>query len=218
MSSAQLARVRTAILVVVLVAVAAVIAVIVLRGGGDDAKVVNAGPSRTPTAEATASPTPTKSPSATPSASATSPAGQPCDDGKRDIDPTGVDEDTLPVDCGLAPVSVAEEKKSGLTVACGGRYPVILYKTYTKRGQASVCGVDASGAKFRIAFKPKDGEAIDMAGRYVSDLDAFIGEDQGTEYGILGYDGTLVVTAPSGTMKSYKASDWMTLDNEDDAD
>lgn len=205
--------------VAVVIAVAVVAAVLWRMGGDDDAKAA-ASPTRqtatpspsptaattTPTPEAT-TPTPTPTPTASPS----------CEGPDTVFNEEGVEKDTLLPDCGVAPVSEPEREKSGLSLACGGDYPIILYKTTTSGAKTSICGTDSSGTDFRFVTQPTGGEVLDLKGRYEPDLDAFVATQDGATYAVQAYDGTLLITR-NGQKTTQKASDWISLDNEPDTD
>lgn len=184
--------------------------------GGDN----EAEPIATPSSEATTPEPTTQTPSATPS---TIPTPVPtvtasCEGPDTVFNEEGVEQDSLLPDCGVAkPVTVPEQKKSGLGLACGGDYPVILYKTTTTGAKTSICGVDSSGVDFRLVTKPRGGPVVDLKGRYEPSLDAFVADDRDTRYTVLAYDGTLQVTK-DGQKSSQKASDWISLDNEPDGE
>jgi hypothetical protein len=199
--------------------VAAVVAVAVWRLGGDDDK---AEPLSTATRETTtattAAPSPiettTATPSPTPTPTSTSPT---CEGPDTVFNEDGTEKDTLLPDCGVAPVDEAEQQKTGLSLACGGSYPVILYKTTTTDAKTSICGRDSSGADFRLVTQPSGGEVADLPGRYEPDLDAFVASQGGTTYTVQAYDGTLIVSK-DGAKSKQTASDWISLDNEADTD
>lgn len=200
---------------VVLVVVAVVaIAVWRLGGGDDEAEPLAAATQRTTTPaptptpqETTSSPTPTPTPTGTAE----------CEGPDTVFNEEGVEQDSLLPDCGVAPVSQPEQDRTGLSLACGGTYPVILYKTTTTGAKTSICGVDSSGVDFRLVTQPKGGEVSDLKGRYEPDLDAFVAKDGDTTYTVLAYDGTLEVTT-NGKKSSQASSDWISLDNEPDSD
>lgn len=129
----------------------------------------------------------------------------------------GVKQESLLPDCGTTPVTVEQEKDAGLGLACGGSYPVILYKTTTTGAKTSICGKDASGESFRLVTKPSGGDVVDLPASYDPQLDAFVAKNDGTSYAVLGYDGTLVVKKDGSTTRQ-KSSDWISLDNESDYD
>ncbi|WP_332666542.1 hypothetical protein [Aeromicrobium sp.] len=129
----------------------------------------------------------------------------------------GVKQDSLLPDCGTTPVTLDEQKDDGLGLACGGSYPVILYKTTTTDAKTSICGKDASGESFRFVTKPDGGDVIDLPGSYEPQLDAFVAKQGDTKYAVQGYDGTLLITKDGSTTRQ-KSSDWISLDNEPDYD
>ena len=220
MSQSAAPRSKRALVVVAALVVIGVIAVAVWRLGGDDeAKPLSTAteqrtttatpPPTTPTPEET---TPTATP--TPAATSSSPT---CEGPDTVFNEEGVEKDSLLPDCGVAPVDTAEQEKTGLGLACGGSYPVILYKTTTTDAKTSICGRDSSGADFRFVTRPSGGDVVDLAGRYEPDLDAFVAKDGDTTYTVQAYDGTLLVTK-DGKKSTQKASDWISLDNEPDID
>jgi hypothetical protein len=160
----------------------------------------------------------TDSPSPTPTKTTTkAPAEVACEGPDTQFNVEGVEQDSLLPDCGTTPVTQAQQKKSGLGLACGGSYPVILYKTTTSDARTSICGKDASGEKFRLVTKPKGGEVVDLPGSYDPSLDAFVAKKDGTRYVVQGYDGTLLVVK-DGRTTTQKSSEWISLDNESDYD
>jgi hypothetical protein len=199
--------------------VAIVVAVAVWRLGGDDDK---AEPLSTATQETTtattATPSPvettTVTPSPTPTPTSTSPT---CEGPDTVFNEDGTEKDSLLPDCGVAPVDDAEQQRTGLSLACGGSYPVILYKTTTTDAKTSICGRDSSGADFRLVTQPSGGDVVDLPGRYEPDLDAFVASQDGTTYTVQAYDGTLIVSK-DGEKSKQVASDWISLDNEADTD
>jgi hypothetical protein len=200
--------------------VAAVIGVAMWSLGGDDTAEPLAAPTQETTAPAeTQAPTPppdetTPTPSPTPTPTSTSPT---CEGPDTVFNEEGVEKTTLLPDCGVAPVDETEQQKTGLSLACGGSYPVILYKTTTTGAKTSICGRDSSGADFRLVTQPTGGEVVDLKGRYEPDLDAFVASQDGTTYTVQAYDGTLLVTS-NGKKTTQPASDWISLDNEPDTD
>lgn len=200
--------------VAVLLAVAVVVtAALWLKGGDEKVAAPTSGASSrgtSSTIEATDPPTTTE-PTAAPSTTPT------CEDADSQFNVEGTDQDSLLPDCGVAPVTKVEEKQSGLDLACGGTYPVILYKTTTSGAKTSVCGVDSSGVDFRIVTKPTGGDIVDIGGSYDPGLDAFVGTRDGTTYTVQAYDGALLVRR-DGTTTTQKSSDWISLDNESDGD
>jgi hypothetical protein len=190
-------------------AVVAVVAFALWRLGGDDAKPLASGTETTatttmPTTEAT---TPSPTPTATPS----------CEGPHTQFNVAGIEQDSLLPDCGVAAVTHTEEKKSGLGLACGGTYPVILFKTTTTSAKTSICGTTPSGEDFRFVTRATGGQVLDLPGAYDPQLDAFVARKAGTTYTVRAYDGTLLVTK-DGTTTKQKASDWISLDNESDYD
>ena len=118
-------------------------------------------------------------------------------------------------DCGQTPVTKVEEKKTGLSLACGGDYPVILYKSTTTGAKTSICGRDTIGDRFRVVIKPTGSETLDLAGTYAWRQDAYVAEHEGTRYVLRAVDGTLEVTRDGRTTRQ-ESKDWISLDNESD--
>jgi hypothetical protein len=199
--------------------VAGVIAVVVLRLGGDDAEPRATATQSTSSAPTTATPTPEEtSSSPTPSPTPTPTSTASCEGPDTIYNEDGTEQESLLPDCGIAPVTQPEQEKSGLSLACGGSYPVILYKTTTTGAKTSICGRDSSGADFRLVTQPKGGgPVVDLKGTYESQLDAFVAKDGSTTYSVQAYDGTLLVDQGGRTTKQ-KSSDWISLDNEPDSD
>jgi hypothetical protein len=206
-------------IVMTLLVVAGVIAVAVVRLGGDDSEPRSAATQTTATASPTPEPTPQQtSSSPTPSATPTPTSTASCEGPNTLYNEDGTEQDSLLPDCGVAPVTQPEQQKSGLSLACGGSYPVILYKTTTTGAKTSICGRDSSGADFRLVTQPKGGgPVVDLKGTYESQLDAFVAKDGSTTYSVQAYDGTLLVDKGGRTTKQ-KSSDWISLDNEPDSD
>ena len=179
-----------------------------LMGDDDPADPLKTGKDSTTT---TTTGTPTTEPTTTPSTPAT------CDGPDTQFNVEGTEQDSLLPDCGTAPVTHEQEKKAGLGLACGGSYPVILYKTTTSGAKTSICGKDASGEKFRFVIKPSGGEVLDLRGSYEYQIDSFVAKKDGTTYVVHAYDGTLVVKK-SGSNAVQKSNEWISLDNESDYD
>lgn len=198
----------------VLLAVAVVVAAALWLKGGDEkaaAPVTGASSRETSSTTPTTAPPTTAEPTDAPSTTPT------CEGDDTQFNVAGTDQDSLLPDCGVAPVTTVEEKQSGLDLACGGTYPVILYKTTTSGAKTSVCGVDSSGVDFRIVTKPSGGDIVDISGTYDPGLDAFVGRSDGTTYTVQAYDGALLVRR-DGTTTKQPSSDWISLDNEPDGD
>lgn len=211
-------RSKVGIGVAVAVALAVVVALglALLRGGDDEPVAAQSRPSPSPTATSSASPSPTEEPTPEPTPEATA-AG--CEGPDTLFNVEGVRQDSLLPDCGVPVVTREEEQRSGLGLGCGGRHPIILFKTTTEGARTSVCGRNASGEQFRVVVQPDGEEVLDMPGRYDPDNDAFIGEDGDTQYAVIGYTGDLVVTGPDGVSRTQASDgDWISLDNEPDGD
>lgn len=218
MSQSAFPRNKYVAIAMTVLVVAGVIAVAVLRLGGDDAEPRSAATQSTATATPTPEPTPeqtSSSPTPTPTPTPTSTAS--CEGPDTLYNEDGVEQDSLLPDCGIAPVTEPEQEKSGLSLACGGSYPVILYKTTTTDAKTSICGRDSSGADFRFVTQPDGGAVVDLKGTYESQLDAFVAKDGSTTYSVQAYDGTLLVDKGGRTTKQ-KSSEWVSLDNEPDSD
>jgi hypothetical protein len=155
--------------------------------------------------------TPTSEPTTTPTTTPT------CEGPDTQFNVEGVEQDSLLPDCGTSPVSRAQERKAGLGLACGGSYPVILYKTTTSGAKTSICGKDATGESFRFVIKPRGGEVLDLRGRYEYEIDSFVAKKDGTTYIVQAYNGTLLVKK-DGSTSAQKSTDWISLDNESDYD
>lgn len=191
--------------------IVAVVAVAVWRLGGDDdvtplATGTDETSTATPTPEATTTPTPKKTKATTE-----------CEGPDTQFNVEGIRQESLLPDCGTQPVTAAEEEKSGLGLACGGTYPVILFKTTTSGAKTSICGVDSSGESFRFVTQASGGDVVDVKGQYDPQLDAFVAKKDGVSYAVQAYDGTLLVTK-DGQTTTQKSSDWISLDNESDYD
>jgi hypothetical protein len=182
-----------------------------LMGDDDAAEPLATGSEST----ATTAPT-TSAPTTEPTETTPTPTAS-CEGPDTQFNVEGTEQDSLLPDCGTTPVTHAEEKKDGLGLACGGSYPVILYKTTTSDAKTSICGKDATGESFRFVTKPSGGEVIDLPGSYDPQRDAFVARKDGTSYAVLGYNGTLIVKK-DGTASEQKSSDWISLDNESDYD
>lgn len=191
------------------VAAVAVFALWRLTSGGDDDSDTG-GPSAipstsfstsAPTTEATETPTPTATPSV-------------CEGPDTTFE--DAPQDSLLPDCGTPVVTQEEQKKSGLGLACGGTYPVILYKTTTSAAKTSICGTDTTGENFRMVTRARGGTVIDMPASYDSQRDAFVAQKDGTSYSVLAYNGSLVVTKGGESTTQTSDDDWISLDNERD--
>jgi hypothetical protein len=205
-------RPKRVFVVLFALAVVAVVAFAGWRLMGDDDPVdpLATGTDSTTTTATTSAPTTTPTP--------TKPTKTvPCQGPDTQFNIEGTEQESLLPDCGSAPVTHAEEKKTGLGLGCGGSYPVILYKTTTTDAKTSICGKDASGESFRFVTKPSGGAVLDLPGSYDPQADAFVAKKDGTKYAVLGYDGTLVIKKDGSTTKQ-KSSDWISLDNESDYD
>lgn len=197
-------------------AVLVVIVLLIAAGGaaywwstGDEAEPLPT----TSGAASTATPTPSESPTASPT-----PSGVPSCEGpttRLNADERGLD--SLLPDCGERPVTQDEQKAKGLGLACGGSYPIILYKTSTADLSSSICGKTSSGEKLRVVVRTADGSVHDLGGSYRWESDTFVGKLDGTTYTIRAYDGAIVVKGPSGS-STQASTGWSSLDNESDYD
>lgn len=212
MSQTASQRPKKVFVILFAIAVVAVLAFAGWRLMGDDDPV-------DPLATGTDSTTSTATTSA-PTAKTTTPkptSTASCEGPDTQFNVEGIEQDSLLPDCGTTPVTRDEQEKAGLGLACGGSFPVILYKTTTTDAKTSICGKDATGESFRFVTKPNGGEAIDLPGSYDPQLDAFVAKKDGTKYAVQGYDGTLVITKDGSTTKQ-ESKDWISLDNEPDYD
>lgn len=191
------------------VAAVAVFAIWRMASGDDDTKADATSPTSTSapaeTTEPTDDPTPT-----TPTETVT------CEGPNTSL--VDVPDDTLLPDCGAPVVTVEQEEKSGLGLGCGGRYPVIMYKTTTSGSETSICGTTPSGEDFRMVTQKRGGPVLDMRGSYDPQRDAFVAKKDGTSYAVLAYDGSLVITENGQSTTEDSDNDWISLDNEDDFD
>ncbi len=212
MSQTASQRPKRVFVILFAIAVLAVVAFAGWRLMGDDdpTKPLATGADSTSETATTTAPTtePTKT-KPTPKAS--------CEGPDTQFNVEGTEQESLLPDCGTTPVTHTEQKKKGLGLACGGSYPVILYKTTTTSAKTSICGKDASGESFRFVTKPSGGEVVDLPGSYDPQRDAFVAKKDGTSYAVLGYNGTLIVKK-DGSASEQKSSDWISLDNESDYD
>jgi hypothetical protein len=203
--------------VLIVLFVLGIVAVVGFAGwrllGGDDSTEPRASATE---ATASATPGPTTESTATTTPTPTVTASCEGDDTLFNVE--GTKQDSLLPDCGVAaPVTREQQQEKGLGLACGGTYPVILYKTTTSDAKTSICGKDASGESFRFVTQAGDGEPLDMPGRYDYQRDAFVASKSGTSYSVLAYNGTLVVKK-DGVTDTQDSSDWISLDNESDVD
>lgn len=189
-------------------------------GGDDDApapKAIAPQASEATTPSPTATPTPTPTVTSTPTATPPTSAAN-CEGPDTQFNVEGVKQDSLLPDCGTVAVTSEQEQKSGLGLACGGSYPVIIYKTTTSGAKTSICGKDSSGAELRFVTKPKGGEVLDLSGTYEPQLDAFVAKNNGIKYTVPAYNGDLLVTKDGKTTTQKSDGGWISLDNESDYD
>lgn len=213
MSQTASQRPKRVFLVLFAIAVVAVIAFAGWRLMGDDdpTEPLATGTDSTTTPSAATSPPTTTATPKKPKSTAS------CEGPNTQFNVEGVEQDSLLPDCGTVPVTHEQEQKSGLSLACGGSYPVILYKTTTTNAKTSICGKDSSGESFRFVTQPTGGQVVDLPGSYEPQLDAFVAKKDGTTYAVQGYDGTLLITKDGSTTRQT-SSDWISLDNEPDYD
>lgn len=212
MSQSASPRRRNLFVALFALAVIGIVAVALWRLDDGDAEPTA---TRAETSTSTTSPT-SEATTVTPStpAPATSPS---CEGPNTQFNVAGVKQDSLLPDCGVAPVTVQEEKASGLGLACGGEYPVIIFKTTTSDAKTSICARNASGVNVRFVTRPRGGEAIDLPADYDWKTDSWVAKKDGTKYAVLAYNGSLVVTK-DGDKATHRSEDWITLDNESDYD
>ncbi|MEO6606201.1 MAG: hypothetical protein ABIN55_11350 [Aeromicrobium sp.] len=207
MSGTASARQKRVLIVVLAIAVAAVAAFAAWRlTSGDDDKNADR-PSTTSTSSV-----PTEQPTATPT-----PTEKPKCEGP-DTSLVDAPTDSLLPDCGDPVVTPEQEEKSGLGLGCGGKYPVILYKTTTSAAKTSICGTDASGENFHMVTQGRGGPVLDLPASYDPQQDAFVAKKDGTRYVVLAYNGSLVVTSGGSSETQTSDNDWISLDNEEDYD
>lgn len=217
MSQSASSRRKPLLLVVAALAIVALVVVAAWRLGGDEEVSRN----ELPIAEVTsASPSPEASTTPTPKEkkAAKTKVTKDCEGPDTQFNVEGIRQESLLPDCGApAPVTPAEQKKTGLDLSCGGSYPVILYKTTTTGAKTSICGRTSSGEEFRFVTQAAGGETVDVKGEYDPQLDAFVAQKDGVSYAVQAYDGTLVVKKDGRTTRQT-SSDWISLDNESDYD
>lgn len=158
-------------------------------------------PTTTPTPPPTTAPTTTPTPTASPR----------CEDGTTQYNADASGDESLLPDCGQSPAPA----QASLSLACGGDYPVILYKSTTSGGKASICGKDNVGDKFRVVVQPKGQAAQDLKGEYAWQEDAWVATAGDTTWTLNAVDGSLVAER-AGKTTSYPSSDWTSLDIETD--
>ncbi len=123
----------------------------------------------------------------------------------------GTEKTTLPADKGETTI-----KGGKLGLACGGKYPTILFKTVSRSAKTSLCGDSPAGGDFRMVTR-QDGTVYDMAADYQFGTDTFVAKRNGVSYILEGYSGDLIVKK-DGSSTRQTATDWMSLDNEADYD
>lgn len=211
---------RPIILVVAIVVTLGAFGLFLLGVGGSDDQA-DAPPSASTATSKTPEPVLTASPGTQvqtkPETTKTSPAPTTptCEGPTTVFNEDGTQTESLLPDCGQKAVTKVEETKAGLGLACGGDYPVILYKSTTSGAKASICGKDNVGDRFRVVIKPAQSDAQDLSGTYAWRKDAWVAKDGGTTYVLNAVDGSIEVTR-DGKTKVLKSSDWISLDNETD--
>lgn len=145
----------------------------------------------------------------------TAPTVKACEDEDTKFNADGTQGDSLLPDCGQTPVTKQQEQEEGLSLACGGDYPVILYKSTTSGAKTSICGKDAVGDRFRVVVKPAGQDTLDLAGQYDWRRDAYVARHEGVRYELHAVDGSLHVTR-DGSTQVQESKDWISLDNETD--
>lgn len=172
--------------------------------------------SQTPTAPVLSANPSSEAPAPEPSSEPTTePTVTECEDENTRFNADGTQGDSLLPDCGQTPVTKQQEQNDGLSLACGGDYPVILYKSTTAGAKTSICGRNAVGDRFRVVIKPDGGDTLDLDGSYDWRQDAYIAKHEGTRYELHAVDGSLHVIT-GGTTKVQDSRDWISLDNEID--
>jgi hypothetical protein len=145
----------------------------------------------------------------------TAPTVTTCEDENTRFNADGTQGDSLLPDCGQTPVTKQEQQSDGLSLACGGDYPVILYKSTTSAAKTSICGRDAVGDRFRVVVKPQGDDVIDLPGDYDWRRDVYVAEKGGTRYELHAVDGSLHVIG-GGQTRVQDSKEWISLDNEID--
>jgi len=206
---------RPVLLVLAIVATLGVFGWSLLSSGDSDDR---AAPEPTPTPSETvltADPTveaPAPPPTTEPT---TQPTVRACEGEDTKFNADGTQGDSLLPDCGQTPVTKQQAQAEGLSLACGGDYPVILYKSTTSGAKTSICGRDAVGDRFRVVVKPSGQDPLDLAGSYDWRRDVYVATHEGTRYELHAVDGSLHVTS-GGSTKVQESKDWISLDNEID--
>ncbi|WP_313405331.1 hypothetical protein [Aeromicrobium sp.] len=145
----------------------------------------------------------------------TQPTVKECEDEDTKFNADGTQGDSLLPDCGQTPVTKEQAKDDGLSLACGGDYPVILYKSTTADAKTSICGRDAVGDRFRVVVAPSGEGTLDLSGSYDWRRDVYVAKDGDTRYELHAVDGSLHVTR-GGSTQVQESKDWISLDNETD--
>ncbi len=193
---------------VAVVALVGVVIAFVLSSQNNDRAVDAVQPA---TVATTTGPTESATPSPTPSATP-SPA---CADDTTQLSLENGSPRSLLPDCGQKPVTQAEQAKKGLGLACGGDYPVILYKSTTSGAKTAICSRDVIGDRVRMVVKLNGEDPLDLATEYKWRLDAYVAQKGGTRFVLHAVDGTLEITR-NGSTTSQESKDWISLDNEPD--
>ncbi|GAA2087045.1 hypothetical protein IDH50_08445 [Aeromicrobium tamlense] len=207
---------RPVLLVLAVVATLGAFGWSLLSGGGSDDEAAAPATTSTPSAPVLSvdptrdapAPSPTTEPTTEPTVTA-------CEDENTRFNADGTQGDSLLPDCGQQPVTKAQQQTDGLSLACGGDYPVILYKSTTNGSKASICGKDAVGDRFRVVIKPDGSDTLDLSGTYDWRRDAYVATHDGDRYVLHAVDGSLHVTR-DGTTRVEPSKEWISLDNETD--
>lgn len=206
---------RPVLLVVAIVATLGAFGWSLLSSGGSDDQ---AAPEPTPTpSESVLTVDPTRDvPAPAPTTEPTTvPTVKECEGENTKFNADGTQGDSLLPDCGQTPVTKEQARDEGLSLACGGDYPVILYKSTTSGAKTSICGRDAVGDRFRVVVKPAGQDTLDLAGSYDWRRDAYVAKHDGVRYELHAVDGSLHVTR-GGDTQVQESKDWISLDNETD--
>ncbi|MCL3838606.1 hypothetical protein [Aeromicrobium duanguangcaii] len=208
---------RPVLLVLAVVATLGVFGWYMISGNesGDD-QTTSAAPTAAPTESVLTADPSSEAPAPEPTTEPTeTPRVTECEDENTRFNADGTQGDSLLPDCGQTPVTKQQQQTDGLSLACGGDYPVILYKSTTTGAKTSICGRDAVGDRFRVVVKPQGGDAVDLPGEYDWRRDVYVAEAGGTRYELHAVDGSLHVTR-DGQTRVQDSKDWISLDNETD--
>ncbi|MBA4607052.1 hypothetical protein H1W00_01000 [Aeromicrobium sp. Marseille-Q0843] len=207
---------RPVLLVLAVVATLGAFGWSLLSSGGSDDEAKGPATTPTPTAPVLSVDPSREAPAPAPTTEpTTAPTAGECEDDNTRFNADGTQGDSLLPDCGQTPVSKEQQATDGLSLACGGDYPVILYKSTTSGAKTSVCGKDAVGDRFRVVIRPDGGDTLDLSGSYDWRNDVYVAEGDGTRYELHAVDGSLHVTQ-GGQTRVQDSKDWISLDNEID--